>query len=181
MSWWCHCCTLAAYHWCLSQRIFCLQQLRAGFLPPGEDFLGEVNAHSVLLKWEGLIPRLLRKSLGMRLSDSRHIMFMDHSRQSQYSTWALPPLCVYSHIVDSLYFVLFDYTVFVYDSHNCVCMHVCCLHLLMVFVSRGYLVWWIVCLCFQDEIGVDVLPQIYDGAIDEIITGLYTINHNVCI
>ena len=82
----------------------CLQQLRAGFLPPGEDYLAEVNAHSVLLKWEGLIPRLLRKSLGMRLSDSQHIMFMDHSRQSQYSTWALPPLCVYSHIVDSLYY-----------------------------------------------------------------------------
>ena len=30
---------------------------------------------------------------------------------------------------------------------------------------------------FQDDMGVDVLPQIYDGAIDEIITGLY--HHNV--
>lgn len=49
------------------KRIFCLQQLTAGFLSPGEDFLAEVNAHSVLLKWEGLISRLLRKSLGMRL------------------------------------------------------------------------------------------------------------------
>ena len=77
--------------------------MTAGFLPPGEDFLAEVNAHSVLLKWDGLIPRLLRKSLGMRLSDSRHTMYMDHSR---HSTWALPPLCVYSHIVNSLYFVL---------------------------------------------------------------------------